>query len=640
MKVARTWLEEYLGEKINDTKAVADLLLLHAFEVESITPAGHDEVLTIDILPNRASDCLSHRGIAREIATLTDRPLAYDPLRDETTLLQSEALVLHIDEATKCQRFGGAVVTDIAIKESPKWLQERLTAIGQQSINNVVDATNYIMFSLGQPLHAYDAGKLSQRDGAWHLGVRFAKSGEKVTVLSGETYELDTEIPLIVDQTCDRALGIAGIKGGSSAAVDEHTTSIILEAAHFDPAFTRTASQKLKLQTDASKRFENNPSPQLIPHALREVVKLILEIAGGICEGYADLYPRPQQNEPVSITLERINSLLGVRLSKEEVGTLCTRLGFYTEYREEVFHITAPFERTDINIEEDVVEEVGRVYGYQHVTGVLPEPAPLTEYNARHFYSEKIRTALVERGYAEVITSSFRREDVIELRNYLAADKACLRSSLRKNIEEALERNVLNIELLNVPVVRIFEIGTVFEKSENGDDVREHMSLSMGVRTKKGGPVPEDDALLQATIQELSSALAFELPGEIQAGVFECNLTDVLVTAPEPSAYEPVTPTEDVTYTPYSPYPYITRDLALWVPAGISPKEIEKTIVDEAGELLLQVSLFDEFRREERVSYAFRLIFQSMDRTLTDEEVNTAIKAVSRALQKKGYEMR
>ncbi len=641
MLVLHEWLKDYCGEKIPSVKEIENLLTFHAFEIEGTEQVDGHDVIDVKVLPDRAADCLSHRGIAREIATLTGTPLAHDPLHGENLLTKTtDTVAIHIENTNTCDRFAVAHVRGVKVGASPEWLASRLRALGQRSINNVVDATNYVMLALGQPLHAYDAGKLTCEDGVWQFGVRMAKEGETVTTLSGDTYTLTSGVQIITDGHRDAPIGIAGIKGGKAAEIDEATTDILIEAAHFDAQVTRKASQYLKLQTDASKRFENNLSPELVPYALAECARLVCEIAGGTVEGYSDAYPRVQKNEVVPVSLQRTNALLGISLSAKDVEGIFERLGFSYERTDGGWNVTAPFERRDILIAEDVIAEIGRVYGYEHIASVTPAPTPLSEYNARFYYSEKIRTALIELGFSEVITSSFRNRDVIELQNALASDKGCLRSSLAKNLVEVLDRNMPNADLLGVRDIRVFEIGTVFGKANDGADVSEHVSLAIGVRTKQQGHSPKDDATLTDVLTNLEGVLGVQLSAHIEKGVAEINLTERLTQLPAPTAYDVYVPPPDVTFVPYSSYPFVSRDIALWVNEGTSSEDVMALIHAHAGDLLIRTSLFDEFAKEGKVSYAFRLVFQSYEKTLTDEEVGTIMERVTGACTEKGFVVR
>lgn len=641
MKVVHEWLKEYVGDAMPDVAACEDLFTFHAFEVDGIEVVDGKDVLDIKVLPDRASDCLSHRGIAHELAALKGVPLAHDPLREPASLTpHTDKIKVTISDTEACRRFGAALMTGVTITESPEWLKARLHALGQRSINNVVDATNYVMLGLGQPLHAYDAAKFPHTETGWHFGVRMAKEGEEVTTLTGDTYALAPTVQLITDALSGVPAGIAGIKGGKLAEIDTATTTIILEAANFAPQITRKAAQFLKLQTDASKRFENNLSPELVPYALVEVVRLITEIAGGVCEGYVDMYPTPLTNTPVAVTLTQVNALLGMALTEDVVDDILTRLGFTFTKDAEIWTVTAPWGRTDVTIAADVIADIGRVYGYEHVASVLPTPVPLAECNARQYYSEKIRQVLIAAGCSEVITSSFRKKDVITLQNALASDKGSLRSTLTHNIREALDKNMPNVDLLGLSSLALFEIGTVFSKTPAGDDVMEHIALAIGVRTKQQGYTPKDDAPLTALIAKVEETLGVSLQGISDKGVYECNLTEILGTLPVPSAYDAYVPQESVSFTPFSAYPFISRDIALWVPEIVTGDVIEKEIRENAGALLTRVTLFDSFAKEGRVSYAFRLIFQSHEKTLTDDEVGAIMNTLTTTLTAKGFEIR
>ncbi len=642
MKVVYDWLKDYVGDAMPPIEKLDALFTFHAFEIDGVEQVGAHDVIDVKVLPDRSSDALSHRGVAHELAALMGVKLANDPLRASVALEpKTETLSVTIENAAHCRRFSGARISQVKIGPSPAWLRERLEALGQRSINNVVDATNYVMLALGQPLHAYDATKFSAKDGVWHFGVRMAKNGESITTLTKDTYVLTDAVQLIVDESAGVCAGIAGIKGGSYAEVDAATTDIILEAANFDPALTRRAAQSLTLQTDASKRFENNLPPALTAYGLTACVRLIGEIAGGTCEGYLDVYPTPTSNVAVEVSYGQLTSLLGLVIPKDDVESILTRLGFAYTPTEHGWRVTAPFERTDVTIAEDVIAEVGRVYGYAHVQSVVPPTVPLAELNARHYYSDRIRSLLSDAGFSEVITSSFRATDAIVLANALASDKGCLRSTLRKNIEEALDRNMPFVDLVGVSHVTIFEIGTIFTPlTGTVKGIDEQVSLAIGVRMKQQGYTPKDDARLTEIAALLETALGAPLHAHIERGVLECNLSSLIARLPMPRAYEPYVPGAQTLYTPFSLYPHMSRDIALWVPAAVAASTIEDTIRAHAGDLLVRSTCFDTFTKEGRTSYAFRLVFQAYDRTLTDDEASTIMARISEALRIEGYEVR
>ncbi len=642
MLVVHDWLKEYMGEKIPSVEKLEELLMIHSFEVECIERVGDYDVIDVDILPNRASDCLCHRGIAKEISALVGAELKNDPFSKKVDLSPvSDKLAITIEDSEACRRFGVAIVTGVKIGESPDWLKERLEAVGQRTINNVVDITNYVMLSLGQPMHAYDGDKFPKVDGVWKFGIRFARDDESVVTLSDEEVNLDTSIQLIVEGDSDTAVGIAGIKGGKMAEVDENTTTIIFEAANFDPTITRKAAQKIKLQTDASKRFENEVSSGVVPFALKEAVRVLEEISGGKCEGYLDKYPTPSENKSVFVTLEKINALLGLNLTENIIEDVFVRLGFKFDKNNSSWDVIAPFERKDIKIAEDIVEEVGRVYGYFHIDSVLPDVTQLVEFNARHYYSEVIRKILIGRGFSEVITSSFRNKDKVRLRNALASDKGCLRSSLVKNITEVLDKNISNVDLLGLKDIRVFEIGTVFHKTEDG--IGEHISVTLGARIKQSGHTPKDDVILEEAKEALTEVFGTKIIGNIEKGVMEFNLTEMLDKLPKPTSYEELLVGEEKQYKPFSQYPYISRDISLWVsnsPSEDLKNDIINVMRTVAGSLLVRITLFDEFTKDGKTSYAFRLIFQSYEKTLTDDEVNERMVLVETKISENGWEVR
>lgn len=644
MLVSYQWLTDYLGTQAPDPQAVADLLTFHSFEIEGLTTKGDDTVIDVDVLPNRSSDCLCHRGIAREIATLTGTPLAYDPLAQSVVLPATDNIAVDIQAPEACPRFTAALITNITVGPSPKWLVARLAALGQRSINNIVDATNYVMYAIGQPLHAYDATKFNQVDGQWKFVVRYAREGEEVSLLAEGGADTDrivtcagTEL-LIVDGATDMPIGLAGVKGGRYAGVDAGTTQIIIEAAHFHPTITRKTARGLGIVIDASKRFENEPSRELPLYAQAECAKLIADIAGGVQEGVIDVYLQQLQQTTVRLSVKKANNLLGLELSSEEMAALITRTGSTVELSGDTLMCTGPFERTDLNIAEDFIEEIGRIYGYNNVQAVVPDTVPLKELNKRHYYSEKIRSVLVAHGCSEVITSSFRNKDEIQLLNALASDKSYLRSTLRKNITEALDKNAGFTDLLGTPDTRIFELGTVFAKSADG--VTEEQRLAVGVRLKQSGYSGKEDAVLEQTLAAVQTMLDCDIDWTVEKGVAECSVTELLGRLPEPAAYEPLVVGEEVAYQQFSVFQHMSRDIAMWVPADTTAKEVEEVLRASAGELCVRVTFVDEFAKDGRTSLAFRLVFQSKEKTLTDSEVNDIMDAVYAAVGERGWEVR
>lgn len=645
MKVSYNWLKEYLGEDTKSASEIADLLTFHAFEIDEVEELENgDAVIDVDVLPNRSSDCLCHRGIAREIATLTDKPLVNDPLAKTPELATTDQITVEIENRVACPRFTASLITGIEVKDSPEWLKTRLEALGQRSINNIVDATNYVMYAIGQPLHAYDADLFPQVDGRWQFAVRTATAGETVSLIAeggkdeDRIVELKGAETLIIDVSSNTPIGLAGVKGGRYAGVHAGTTKIIVEAAHFDPTITRKTARGLGIVIDASKRFENEPARELPLYAQREVIDLITKIAGGECGGVIDEYLEKKENQAVEVRFAKANALLGLDLSGEEMVALTKRLGAAFTKTEKGFSAVGPFERTDLNIEEDYIEEIGRIHGLEHIAVVVPESVPVTELNARHYYGEKIRAALLALGFSEVITSSFQKKDQIQLQNALASDKSYLRSGLSKNLREVLQQNISHTDLLGMNDVRVFEVGTIFKKGEG--EVVERVSLGLGVQGKAAGYTPKDDPQLAEALEAVNEVLGVEVEFVVDKGIAECDFSSVLEKLPAPTTYDPVEKTTDVQYQAFSVYPAMSRDIALWVSEGVSAAEVEQILNDNAGDLRVRTTLFDEFTKDGRTSYAYRLVFQSKEKTLTDEEVNKIMEEVNKAVAEKGWEVR
>ncbi len=606
MRVSRAWLQTYFVQELPTGQELADAFTFHAFEVEE----QEDDLIDLKVLPDRAGYALSHRGIALELGAALSVPLKHDPLREALPEWpKSQALTVSVEDERTCLRYIGAVVRGVKIGPSPQWLTEALESVGQRSINNVVDATNYVMLNLGQPLHAFDAAKLQSKDGTYAISVRAAKAGEKITTLSSEAYELSPERLIITDAHADLPIGIAGVKGGKAAEVDAQTTDLIIESANFDGTSVRRTAQKLKLFTDASSRFQNRPSPELAAYGMRDVLALIKDIAGGQLEGVIDHYPNPVVLAPVSVTLGNINGLLGSSFSYEEVLGAFTRLTLPVKTNNDTFTVLPPFERTDLSIPEDLVEEVGRTLGYDKLPPRALPPITTKPDQARFRGIERMKDELVAQGFTEVSTQSFTKKGDIVLANPLDTKKPALRTSLKENLDEALAhaRNYAPLVLPPNEKPRLFEVGSVFPK--DGEYVELRMTE---VPAAWGKDFPTFDNLSKAKLEEYGKDY-------------------------EPARYN-LSP-----FKPFSQYPFIVRDVAMWLPLGNRTedyKEIINTIFSSAGDFLIEVSLLDMYEKGDRKSVAYRLIFQSFDRTLTDEEANAAMEKVYSALKAKGFDIR
>jgi phenylalanyl-tRNA synthetase beta chain len=634
MKISRAWLQTYFDETLPSIEKVVDALTFHVAEVEEV----EDTFLDVKILPDRAAYMLCHRGVAYELSAVLKMPLKSDPLREKLPEFPvSNELSVSVEDDSKCSRYMGAVVHDVKIGPSPDWLRNALEDIGQRSINNVVDATNYVMLNIGQPLHAFDAARLSLKDGAYAIRVRDAHAGEKITTLSGDELELTKEILVITDANTDAPIGVAGVKGGNAAEISADTTDIIIESANFDGTLVRKASQKLKLWTDASQRFQNRPSPELAAYGMRDVLKLITDIAGGEVEGMVDMYTEQAKAKPspVSVTLSKINAVLGTDYTLAHVGNVFQSLGFSYLNEDETFTVTPPFERRDLVISEDLIEEVGRIIGYDTIASIpLPPLPPLaTPANQNRFRGiERIKDFLIERGFTEISTQTFAANGDVYLANPLDQTKPALRSSLSENMRAALTRAVLVAPRVLGPVkeVKLFEIGNTFKNDD------EHLSLCLGHHQLSG---KHSDAVLSDVASALSEELHISIQIPAIANSAEVSLSNTNLEKLG-EGYEPKKIAFGA-YHPFSLYPFALRDIAVWTPVGTEEDEVEEIILKEVGELLSRIDLFDRFTKEDRTSFAFRLVFESSDRTLSDEDLNPLMERITNALNAKdGYEVR
>lgn len=643
MKVSVAWLQKYFTEPLPNTEELVDALTFHSSEVEDVKGEGAAAQLDVKVLPDRAAYALSHRGVALELAAALDRSLAVDPLREPLPAYEpTDRIKISIENPEKCTRYMAALVTGVRVGPSPEWLNAALEAVGQRSINNVVDATNYVMLNLGQPLHAFDAGKLEKSaDGAYAIDVRGAHDGEKITTLTGEEFALPEGTLVIADQNANAALGIAGIKGGKRAEVTKDTTDILIESANFEGTTVRRASQALKLWTDASLRFQNKISPELAAYGMRDVLALILEVAGGEVTAVVDAYAKPEAAQAaVSATREQLNGLLGINFSMEEIQNALTRLSLPHVVEGEMVTVQPPFERRDLTQWQDLAEEVGRILGYDRVTPeVLPAMQAAPDQAAWRGI-EAIKDVLTTHGFTEISTPSFAAEGEIVLANPLQQERPYLRASLGANMQDALTRaaqqasRVLGPE----PMLKLFELGTVFTKDD------EHFSLCLGYQQLSGKP---STSVLAEAMDALTSAFpsaGIALPSVCDGWIVEISLKDIrfdtIGAQAQPARYA-LGP-----YRSFSIYPFALRDIAVWTPSGTEESEVALLIQQAAGPLLVRMDLFDRFEKpgedgSSQISYAFRLVFQADDRTLADTDIDPRMIEITEKLNgREGFVVR
>ncbi len=683
------FLQSFFKEKLPIPQKLADILVLHSFEVESVKKTGDDWVLDVDILPNRAHDCFSHFGIAREFGALLGKKVEtgnWNPTEDKSAK-SSDFVEIKTKEKMACPRYTARVICDIKVGSSPEWMEKRLRSCGYRPINNIVDAANYVMIETGQPLHAFDFDMVSDGpSGKKEIIVRYAKPGEKIISLDNKEYKLNKSMLVIADNK--EALAIAGIKGGKKAEINKNTKNIILESANFSPLGIRLTSRVLGLKTDSSLRFEHEIDPSLAPFAINRVAQLIqLGSKGKVLSGMIDLYPKKILKNKIYLELRRLNSLLGIEITKVEAIKILKDLDFKVKDTGKILEVIPPEFRLDINIEEDLIEEIARVYGYQKVPSVLPQGVLIPpKRNESLFWADFSRNILKEAGFSEVLNYSFvgeKEKDIFQFGNYAAElenpmsqNQKYLRTSLIFNLLKDIKENLKRFN-----EVKIFEIGKIFKKKKNnilekimmagaissiGTEKKEELfygakgvadSLFEGLGISdiwydEYKPTPEDSIASfweKGKCAEIKTKEGSEIGflGEINSAilrkmeignpvvVFDLDFEKLCNIASEEHEYRPI-----------SQHPSAIRDLAVLVPEGILVEEVLNKIETVGGELIRDIDLFDIYEGEEfsgsnnKKSLAFHIIFQAEDRTLKPEEINGIMNKIVASLEGMEWEIR
>ncbi len=646
MKFSKSWLQKYIKEELPDDKTLESIITFNAFEVEETLTTqtnadlADDTVFDIKVLPNRAHDALGHRAMARDIAALLNLTFVDSGKYFDGEVSADVATPdILIEDEKACTKFASARIDGVTVGESPEWLKQALGAIGQRSINNIVDITNYVQFSINKPMHAYDAALVEGGE----LRARFARAGETLTTLDDKELELDEKTLVIADSK--KPLGLAGIKGGKFSGISSNTTSLILESANFDSVLIRKTASAYSIRTDASKRFENEISDSLVEEGLRMTVALIVEVCPNAKVGEIVMRGREvEAPHTINFKLTDVNGLIGTSLKGGEVSALLSRLGFVFKENAGESTLTVPSERLDLRIKEDIIEEIARVYGLSNIQGVLPKLGKKGLPHKRLYYETKIKNILFANGFSEMYTYTFGDRGDVSIMKALM-DKTKLRSDLAGGVKDAFMMNMHNAPLLGLKTLRVFEFGNAFTKNTE----TRKLSFALDDGAKKSSFAEEADFLL-AEIKRTLGATSFEYDVTSQKPYcIEIDFDDLIKSLPEPS--ENVFLSDDIkkqgmnaVYKRVSLYPFIVRDIAVWVPQEVSfeslKSEIEKVLEDDKALIARPLELFDEFTKDARTSYAFRLVIQSHEKTLTDTEANVVADKVYVYLKGKGYEVR
>jgi len=689
MKVVYNWLKEFVNAKASAAE-LGSRLSLCGVAIDSVDETAAGPVLDAEITSNRP-DCLGHYGIAREVATIYRLPLKpVQPKLKEISEKAADAARVEIEAPDLCGRFTARVMRGVKVQPSPDWLRQRLEAIGQNSINNVVDITNYVMFELGHPLHAYDLDKLNDR----RIVVRKSKAGEKIRTLDGAERTLAKEMCVIADGT--RAIGIGGVMGGAETEISFSTRNILIECAWFDPIAVRRTSKALGLRTEASYRFERGANPETAELASRRTAELIQQVAGGeILSGVIDVYPRPEPLRKIKFTRKELLRVMGADIPDRDIEDILSALGFrpvrVDGNRGASGALVAEWEcqqpswRRDVTRGIDLVEEVARHYGYEKFPPRLP-PAKQPARALPHAEAmERIIERLVGLGYHEIVAipivgskldALFRPEGVTPavIGNPLAEDASTMRSNGIVSMASALEWN-LNHGQRNL---RLFEIGRTYEL-HNGEPketavltigatglarektiweaAREYSfadlkgdldrigELADGLAWQTDGPSwlagaraakislarSNGSAALDGHAGQLTRRVADEFKLRQEAFVAELRLEPLLEAVDRRSA--------ELRFKPLPRYPAVERDFSLILPDGVMFAQVADTIRGLQIAEVESVEAADLFRGGQipagKFSLMIRVTFQSAQATLTEAQVSEFSGRIVKALQEK-----
>jgi phenylalanyl-tRNA synthetase beta chain len=679
MRISVNWLKDLVDVDLSTSKLIETLDTIGML-VDSWEEQRGDVVLELDTYANRP-DTLGHIGVARELSVALSLPLKnLDWPLVELDENSSDNIDIEIYENELCPRYCGIVVKDVNVGPSPKWLTEKIEAMGLSPINNVVDISNYVLFATAQPIHMFDLSKLAGRK----IIVRKAKKGEPFRSLEGEDVILSSDMLVIADE--QKPVALAGVIGGENSAVTESTKEILIECAHFDPVSIRKTGKKTGIQTDANYRFERGSDISFPPKAAQMAASLLSEFGGKATRGIVDVYPKPRKNKTVMLRQRRVSELLGVDIKTSFIVETLSKLEFRLEKKQQgIWKVQVPFFRIDIEREADLVEEIARFYGYENIPSVFPpltamEPPP----DPKKRQLQRLGHPLFHYGFDEVVNYSFADPEnqekfqsgrkAIAIRNPISTKASLLRTTL---LEGLLENVAWNLNR-GADGIHIFEMGNIYFWKDNL--CCEQMSLGIvtaGYLGMNSWQEPRTltnlfhikgacEAILsllryepivflpgQHPPLEKESALAIKLKGKkigcigkvrkdicssfsIKETVWAAELDLDRIFQKQPKPFE---------YIPVVKYPKIIRDISFMADRKISYQEIKQTLEELSIPNLERFELYDRFAGPSipkgKVSLSFRFLYHHPQRTLLAEEVDGFQEKILNALSSKfGFQLR
>ena len=682
MKVLLSWLREFV-EVRESADEIARVMSLRGFAVEGVELFGiGDWVIDFEVTGNRP-DCMSVAGMAREIATAFQLPLkagsAGQDSRgpgsagDGNASAGGPGIRITLENPDLCPYYAGGIV-DVSVAPSPGWMQERLKASGVRPISNIVDVTNYVLLELGQPMHAFDAAKLENNE----IRVRTARDRERLKTLDGQDRALTGDMLVIADGA--RPVGIAGVMGGADSEVTDSTRSIVLESAYFNPLSVRRTSRKLGLKTEASTRFERGTDRMLPGVALQRACDLLEQIGAGtrrssVVAGSATGVP----SRVITLRRQRVAALLGITVPDPDISRILTSLGFDVAVATDGWSVTVPPRRVDVAREVDLIEEIARHNGFDRIPGRFPALLkPPAEMDPRITRTRQLRTILTGAGFSEAntfgfiarsVAAPFADEDaLVAIANPLSENFGVLRPSVLPGLVGAVAYNRHREQR----DVRLFEIGARFTRSGGeGRAIAAVWAGATGGDHWGGGTRPVDFFDIRGITERIAVAMGF-LHYRIERGGpawFVAGRAATLMIKGMPVGYlgllSPAIGEQhglsaaDAVYAleldfnqledfasslrtavqPLPRFPSVARDISILIDEALPAAEVRQTIGDAAPALLARVREFDRYQGkgvpEGKISLSLRLTFRSVDRTLTDAEINAAMDAVLAALKAK-----
>jgi len=664
MKFSESWLRTFVNPPLA-TRELAEVLSMSGLDVEQVDQDGDDWVLTTKPTPNRG-DCLSLIGVAREVAAVTGTPLVQPEVKN-ARVTATDRLVVTLDAPQACPRYCGRLVKGVsADAATPEWMTSRLARSGIRPISALVDITNYVMLELGQPLHAFDAAKLSGG-----IRVRQAKAGEKLTLLNAMEPALTPAFLVIADDA--KAIALAGIMGGLDTSVSDATRDVFLESAFFSPDAIAGKARLLNFSSDSSYRFERGVDFNGTLAALERATQLVTEICGGAAGPITEAKATLPSRDPVRLRLARVERLLGIKLDGIQAGDILRRLRFEFAPAGGEFRVTPPSYRFDISIEEDLIEELARIHGYDRIPATMPV-APATMLPAPEGRRDiaSLCGLLVARDYQEIVSYSFvdaawesdfaGNAAPVALANPIASQMSVMRSTLAGGLVNCLVHNVSRKR----PRARLFEVGRCFMPMSSNDYKQPVRigGLSYGAARHEQWGIkgrPGDFYDIKGDVEALLAPLIAEFrpvahpalhPGK-SAAILVGGMTVGWIGELHPRwqrkydlplppvlfelEYETIRQRGLPAYKETSKFPLVRRDIAAEVDEGVSYQAIVEALSQGRPAIVTEIGLFDIYRgtgvEKGKKSLAFRVLLQDTRKTLTDSEVESAVSQLRRILQ-------